>query len=124
MDTEIVGKYFTGINNIGNQLSPKFLKIEALFQTPGKTISTEVNREANNMFQYMLNKFSKRPSNIDCFENFVVKYEDKKGEEEVFNLLKGKKEIIKEVDFKKIKKRRDWYELIEGEFDKFIQSQS
>jgi len=123
MDTEIVGQYFTGINSIGHKLKPKYIRLEAFFQMPGKSVtSSEINVEANTMIQYLLKKFKAKPTNIDCFENFVVKYEDKDGIEEVFNLLKGKKEIIKEVDFKKIKRNRDWYELIEKDLDTFIQN--
>jgi hypothetical protein len=50
-----------------------------------------------------------------------VKYEDKDGKEEVFNLLKGKKELIKYIDGK-ITNTRQWYELIEADFDEFIQT--
>jgi hypothetical protein len=69
-----------------------------------------------------INKFKTRPTNIDAFDNFVVKYEDKDGNEELFNLLKGKKEIIKEIDLRKITKARHWYELIEPDFNDFINS--
>lgn len=123
MDTELVGKYFTGINSIGNYLKPKFIKLEAMFQTPGNLVkSAQINKEANTMVLELLNKFKARPFHIDCFENFVIKYEDKDGQEEVFNLLRGKKEVIKQVDLRKISKARHWYELIEKEFDEFMES--
>ena len=123
MDKTLVGKYFTGLNNLGHLVRPKFLKLEALFQTPGRTYeSSELNKEANNMFLDLLNSFKSRPHNIDCFDNFVVKYEDTDGKEEIFNLLKGKKEVVKEVDLNTIKKTRQWYELIEKEFDEFMQN--
>ncbi|MDG1824524.1 MAG: hypothetical protein P8H45_06505 [Flavobacteriaceae bacterium] len=123
MDNRLVGSYFTHLNNIGNFLKPKFLKLEAMFQTPGRSIeSSEINKEANNMFTDLLQTFRGRPFNIDCFDSFVVKYEDKEGQEEVFNLLKGKKEVIIEIDLNTITKRRQWYELIEKEFDEFINS--
>jgi hypothetical protein len=121
LDTRLIGSYFTGMNNLGNLLKPKFLKIETLFQTPGKSVtSSQLNKEANNMVMDLLRTFRGRPFNIDAFDNFVVKYEDKEGKEEVFNLLKGKKEIIKEIDLSTIQKKREWYEIIEKEFDEFI----
>jgi hypothetical protein len=121
MDNDIKGQYFTGINTIGNRLKPKYIKVETLFQTPGSTVeSSELNREANSMIKNMINKFKTRPFNIDCFEDFVVKYEDKEGNEEVFNLLKGKKELEYEVEMETLKKRRHWYELIEKDFDEFM----
>ncbi|QHS55557.1 hypothetical protein GWR56_08380 [Mucilaginibacter sp. 14171R-50] len=123
MDTDLVGQYFLGINTIGQRIKPKFIKLEALFQTPGNSVkSTQLNKEANNMVINLLQKFKGRPFNIDAFENFVVRYEDINGKEEVFNLLKGKKEIIKEIDLKKTTKLKEWYELIQIEIDDFIQS--
>jgi hypothetical protein len=123
MDKDIVGQYFTGLNSIGNNLKPNFLKLEAMFQSPGKNVtSAGLNNEANSMIKNILNRFKTKPTNIDCFENFVVKYEDKDGEEGVFNLLKEKKEIIKEVDLKKYRKKRQIYELIEKDFDEFMET--
>jgi hypothetical protein len=123
MDTSLVGKYFTGLSNLGNLVRPKFFKLEALFQTPGKGIeSAAINGPANTMVKDFLNAFKARPFNIDCFDNFVVKYEDIEGKEEVFNLLKGKKELIKEVDLKTITTKRLWYEVIEKDFDEFMQN--
>jgi hypothetical protein len=123
LDTAIVGQYFTSLTNLGNKIKPKFLKLEAMFQTQGKIIeSKEINKEANTMVTNFLNMFKSKPANIDCFENFVVKYEGADGKEEVFNLLKGKKEIIKEVDISKPRNERQWYELIEPEFNEFVQT--
>ncbi|UTW64526.1 hypothetical protein KFE98_10420 [bacterium SCSIO 12741] len=124
MDKDIVGSYFTGINTIGNRLKPKYIKLEALFQTQGKGIrSSELNKDANSMVLSLLKKFKTRPFNIDCFNNFVVRYEDKDGNEEVFNLLKGKETItLEDVDLDELTKRVHWYELIEEGFDRFMNS--
>ncbi|WP_321306226.1 hypothetical protein [Marinifilum fragile] len=122
MDKDIVGQYFTGMNSIGNNLKPKFLKLEAMYQAPGQKItSQEINSEANSMVTTMLKKFKSRPLNIDLFDNFVVKYEDEVGKEAVFNLLNEKKEIIKQIDLSTIRKKREFYEIIENDFDEFIQ---
>jgi hypothetical protein len=123
LDTEIVGQYFTQLNSLGQKLKPKFIKLEAMYQNPGNSVkSSQINKEANSMIIDLIKKFKARPYNIDCFENFVVKYEDKDGQEEVFNLLKGKKEIVKDVDFSKITTSRSWYEMIEKDFDEFMQT--
>lgn len=123
MDNDIKGQYFTGINTIGNRLKPNFIKVETLFQTPGNTVeSKELNKEANGMVKTLIEKFKARPFNMDCFEDFVVRYEDKEGNEEVFNLLKGKKELEHEVEMKEMKRRRDYYNLIEDEFDEFMET--
>jgi hypothetical protein len=121
MDTDLVGKYFTGINSIGNSLKPKFIKLEAMFQSPGKTIeSSEINKEANSMVMELIRKFKTRPFNIDCFENFVVRYEDKDGNQELFDLLNGKVELIKEIEIAALSTKRKWYQLIEEDFDEFM----
>jgi hypothetical protein len=120
LDTALVGQYFTGITNLANNIKPKFVKMEAMFQTPGKQyISSELNKDANTMVTRFLNAFKAKPTNIDVFEHFYVKYEDKDGKEEFFNLLTGKKELQKWVNLKKITSR-ELYELIESDFDEFV----
>lgn len=121
MDNDIKGQYFTGINTIGNRLKPNFIKIETFFQTPGSNVtSEELNKEANSMVTNLITKFKKRPFHIDCFEDFVVKYENKDGQEDFFNLLKGKKELEYEVEMKDLKKKRHLYELVEEDFNEFM----
>ena len=51
-----------------------------------------------------------------------MKYEDKEGIEDTFNLLKGKREIIKEIEPKMMSKRREVYEMIEGDFNEFMKT--
>jgi hypothetical protein len=121
LDPDIQNKYFSGMNNIANTYKPKYIKIETLFQTPGKGItSNELNKEANKMFAEILQRFKGRPFNIDAFDSFVVKYEDKEGNEEIFNLLNSKRELILNVDMKLITKSKDWYSLIEEDFNLFM----
>ena len=123
LDTDLVGQYFTGLNTMSQRLKPKFLKLEAMYQTPGSNLqSSQINTPANNMILNILKRFKSKPVNMDVFDNFVVKYEDQDGKEEVFNLLKGKKEIIKEVDLTTITKARQLYELIEPDFDAFMET--
>lgn len=122
LDPAIVGQYFTAISNLGQHVKPKFVKLEVMFQTPGKQyVSSQLNKDGNSMFTRILNAFKAKPTNMDAFEHFVVRYEDKDGKEEVFNLLKGKKEVVKYIDGK-ITTTRQWYELIETDFDEFIQT--
>ncbi|HTN19775.1 MAG TPA: hypothetical protein VL125_04835 [Pelobium sp.] len=123
MDTDLVGRYFTAFTTMGQRLKPKYIKLEAMYQTPGSSVaSSQLNSDANNMIINLLNRFKTKPLNIDCFDNFVVKYEDKEGQEEVFNLLKDKREVLKEVDLSSIQKGRHYYELIEKDFDEFMET--
>lgn len=123
LDSDIQNRYFSGINNIGQVYKPKFIRLEAYYQSPGKGVtSRELNVPANKMVIEMLNRFRGRSFNIDAFDAFQVKYEDKDGNEEMFNLLSGKKEIILNVDLKKITRSKDWYGLIKEEFNNFIET--
>ena len=120
LDDELKG-YISGISNIGNKLKPKSIRVEAFFRTPGvKVKSAELNKDANGIIKTFLKKFKGRPFNIDCFEDFDITYQNKEGEEEFFSLLKSKKEIVKDVDFSIIRKTRQWYEIIEEDFNQFI----
>jgi len=121
LDKDVHNKYFSGMTNLGNTLNPKFLRLETYFQSPGKNIKSKaLNISANKMITEMLNRFKGRPFNIDAFDAFIFKYEDKEGNEEIFNLLNGKREIVLNVDLKSISKSREWYSLIEKEFDDFV----
>lgn len=123
LDTDIKNKYFSGMNSISQVLKPKFIRLEAYYQSPGKGIlSNELNISANKMVIEMLNRFRGRKFNIDAFDSFQVKYEDKDGNEDVFNLLSGKKEIVLNVDLKKVTRSKDWYSLIENDFNHFIET--
>lgn len=121
--TEVSNKYFTGMRTLGAVLDPKFLRIEAYFQSPGGSIkSNALNTNVNNMVKDILNRIKGNQLDIDAFKSFMFKYEDVQGNEEIFNLLSGKKEIVLNIDLKTIKKARQWYELITPEFDQFIES--
>ena len=120
LDNDIKGSYFLGMNNIGNMLKPRFLRVESYFQTPGKSDpKVGINKEANDMTFDLLRVFKKRPNNIGCFEDFVIKYENKNGEDAVFNLLKGKKELVVDIDMSKIT-LKNMYDLIKLEFNDFV----
>lgn len=122
IDTDMKG-YFTGMQNFAKQVQPKFLKMEASFQLQGRRIGEkEENKDANQMVRNLLSRFKSKPENIDSFDNFVIKYEDKEGNEELFSLIKGKMEFLKEVDLVNLKSARDWYDLIETDLDEFMET--
>lgn len=120
MDNDAKG-FISGISNLGQRLKPKFLRIEAYFQSPGSKIkSDELNSEANNMFITFLKKFKGRAFHHELFEHFEVKYEDKDGVENVFSLMKGKTVIEKVIDMSKNPTTSQIYEMIKADFDQFI----
>lgn len=120
LDSTLVGQYFTAISNLDQYISPSYVKLDLSFQNPGnKVASSQIDKARTNMAKSLLNSFKASPANIDAFDNFVVEYENEEGIPEFFNLLKGKKEIEKDVSGE-IRNTRQVYELINSEFDEFI----
>ncbi|MDR6516662.1 hypothetical protein [Chryseobacterium camelliae] len=123
MAPDVYNKYFSGMKNLSKIFDPKFLRVEAYFQSPGGAIKSDaLNSNANNMMRDLLRKLKGNQIDFDAFQSFQFKYEDKDGNEELFNLLTGKKEIILEVDMNIINSSRKWYDLIKPELDNFIAS--
>ncbi len=122
MDNDIKG-YFTGITSMGQKLNPKFVKLEVMYQTSGVSVSNSknLNDSANRMVLDVLRKIVAKPYHLDCFEQFEVKYVDRSGAEQLFQLLNGKKELKIDIDLKKTKNVDQWYKLIEVDFDKVIE---
>jgi hypothetical protein len=122
MDNEIKG-YYTAVSNLDQRVHPKWVRLQASFHNPGDNYSGEhINKEATGMMRIQLNQFLRNPQNIDCFDSFTFNYLANDGSEEIFKLLKGKKEVIKQVDLKKIQKKRDYYTLVEKELDEYVRS--
>lgn len=120
LDNDVKG-YMSGIANLGSRMQPKFIKVEAMYQTPGaKVKSTLLNKEANSLTRLLLNKFKTRPFHIEQFEDFEVKYINKDGEDAVFNLLSGKMEVIVETKKDEHLNTTQWYAKIESQFNDFI----
>lgn len=120
---DVRNKYFSGMRSLSNQLNPKFLRIEAYFQAPGGGVQSKaLNVSANTMVKDLLTRIKGNNLDIDAFKAFQFRYEDKDGNEELFNLISGKREIILEIDPKEIKTSKQYYDLLKNEFDIFIHS--
>ncbi len=123
LETEISNKYFTGMRTLGVTLKPKFLRLEAYFQSPGGSLKSQgLNTNANNMVKDLLNRIRGNRLNIDAFKAFEFKFEDNEGKEEFFNLLSGKKEFVIEINPNVTKTTKQFYELIEAEMNTFVES--
>ena len=123
LDTTLHGQYYSGVSNLKQYVDPSFVKLELLFESSDKKYgSAEINKKGNTMFKRMLESFNADPVNMDVFDNFVVRYEKDNGAEDVFNLLKGKKEIVKSIDRANLSSNRAVYELISADFDKFMET--
>jgi hypothetical protein len=121
----VVQNYFTSMTTFGEKVRPRFLRVEAMFQQQGKQIGPkQENVEANKMMKYFLNLLTTSPEQLDTFESFELKYEDKDGADYFLDLMKGKKEIVKEnVDVNAMGMgSRAWYDLIKPDFDEYMNS--
>jgi hypothetical protein len=124
LDVDMRGNFIEYFKNIGDKLKPQFIRIEAMYQTPGakKIKSKLLNKEANSLIRSFLKKLSDKPEQIEQFEEFEVKFEDNEGKDFVFNLIKGKREILVKVDRKTRMTTSKFYDLVKEEFNKFVKS--
>jgi hypothetical protein len=107
--------------HLGQIYNPNFIRVEALFQTPGKQYeSSQLNTNANGMAKKFLKLFKEKPVNADLFDSFVLRYQTEDGKEEFFNLLKGKKEVIKFINPRITKKGSAYYDIIKEDFSSFV----
>jgi hypothetical protein len=120
LDASFSNRYFSHLKSFAAKLKPRFIKVQAMYQHQGKSVGvTRQDKEAKNEVLGMLKHLKRKPVGIDCFDNFVVRYEDKEGSEEVLNLLRGKAEIEVEVEASGSYKNRELYELIQPQLKSF-----
>ena len=121
IDKQLEKNYFKGFDLIANLYKPEFLRIEAFFKKQGRKINLpSENKIATGMFTKALEVFKANPEETDYYDNFVVVYEDGKGIEETFNLLKDKKFFERKVPEDKDLKQKESYELIKDELTNFV----
>lgn len=121
LNPDVHNKYFSGLSTLNKVLEPRFFRVKAYFQAPGEQVESKAfNTNANNMIKDLLRRIKGNSLDLDAFKDFKFKFEDKEGNEEVFNLLSGKKEIILNVDRKSNMSIKDWYELVKVELDIFV----
>ena len=77
---------------------------------------------ATNMFTKALEVFRDYPEETDLFDNFQVTYEDGKGVEDHFNLLKDKKVVIKKVENHEKLTLKESYNMVSNDIENFVKS--
>ncbi|WP_131725787.1 hypothetical protein [Flavobacterium sp. Root420] len=123
IDKQLEKNYFKGFNLITNLYKPEFLRIEAFFKKQGKKVNLPTeNKIATGMFAKALEVFKANPEETDYYDNFVVVYEDGKGVEETFNLLKDKKFFERKIEEGKDLKQGESYDLIKDDLTLFVNS--
>jgi hypothetical protein len=120
LENEVKG-FITDITTLGQRLKPNFVRIEAMFQTPGGKVKVpKINKEANAMVKLFLKMFKKETDYIEQFEEFEIKFINKDGENDLFNLIKGKHEIVVIIEKDKHYTTTSYFKLILPKFDEFI----
>lgn len=121
IDKQLEKNYFKGFDLITNLYKPEFFRVEAFFKKQGRKINLPIeNKIATNMFAKALEIFKSKPEETDYYDNFVVSYEDGRGIEETFNLLKDKKIFERKIEEGKDLKQSESYDLIKDELTNFV----
>ena len=121
LDHEARDQYLSGMKQLNQLYNPNFIRIEALFQTPGKQYeSKQLNTHANGMAKKFLKLFKDKPINADLFDSFILRYQKEDGKEDFFNLVKGKKEVVKFINPRVTKKSSAYYDIIKDDFSSFV----
>lgn len=124
VDDKLKRDYLSNMSAIGHVINSKAVAFQAYFETPGvsRQSMSPPNKQAVRMVKEMLTSIKSKPDSIDLFDDFVVDYEDIDGEEQVFNLDNEKWKIEKEIAVDTIRKNRDWFSLIEGDLNDFVET--
>src|SRR5690606_21700997 len=68
IDKTLKNKYFTGISSFSNLVNPNYIKLEALYQSPGNPeINHLINGNGKNMMLSLLKSFKSKQTNPDVF---------------------------------------------------------
>ena len=123
IDEQLKKNFFQGFDILSAVYKPESLRIDAFFKKQGKKVNLpSENKIATNMFAKALEIFKSNPEETDLYDNFIVTYEDGKGVEETFNLLKDKKVFEKKIEDGKDLKQAESYELIKDDLTLFVDS--
>ena len=115
--------YLANMSAIGHVINSKAVAFQAYFDTPGvaRQPLASPNKQAVTMVKEVLSSIKNKPASIELFDDFVVDYEDVDGEQQQFNLDNEKWKIEKEIAVNTIRKNRDWFTLVEDDFNEFIE---
>lgn len=123
IDKQLERNYFKGFDLISNLYKPEFFRVEAFFKKQGKKVNLPGdNKIATNMFTKALEIFKSKPEETEFYDNFIVTYENGRGIEETFNLLKDKKIFERKIEEGKDLKQSESYDLIKDELTEFVDS--
>ena len=123
LNAELGNHYLKSFDVVSSIFKPQYIKIEAFFKKNGRFVKNRShNKMATNMFTKALEVFRDYPEETDLFDNFQVTYEDGKGLEDHFNLLKDKKVIVKKIENLEELSLKESYNMISTDIENFVKS--
>lgn len=123
VDAQLKKNFFQGFDILSSVYKPESLRIDAFFKKQGKKANLpKENKIATSMFAKALEIFKSSPEETVLYDNFIVTYEDGKGAEETFNLLKDKKVFERKIEEGRDLKQSESYELIKDDLTLFVDS--
>ena len=101
LSEKIGDAFYTNMNGLANSVSPKIIKIDAFFRDRADTISKPTKSPLAVAHIKRFLQVLKNDNDIaDDIEDFYLVFEKDDGAEGIFNLMKGKQEIIIECPYK------------------------
>lgn len=121
IESKFKNNYFSGFEILSKIYSPEAFRIEAFFKKNGrKLVKRKENKIATSMFKEALSIFNKDPEQTEFYENFDVVYEDAKGIEDTFSLLKDKYIITYKIEAEKDLSLKESYDFIKNDITDFV----
>jgi hypothetical protein len=92
---EIADPFITNMNALANTIKPNSIRVDAFFRERGNLdVKTPKNIQAVSFIKRVLNAVKNDNEVIEDFEDFYLEFEKEDGSDEIFNLVRGKQEII------------------------------
>lgn len=122
---EIGDPFITNMNALANTVKPNSIRIDAFFRERGTSDSkTTKNTQAVSLIKRVLNAVKNDNEVIEDFEDFYLEFEKEDGTDAIFNLVRGKQEIIVKCAYKSPGNldTRELYDKTSVMFDEYLDS--
>lgn len=119
---DVSDAFVTNMTGLSGTLDPNYIRVESFFRESGqKNKDGKKNNKPVSVVKRFLTAIAKDEKMIENFEDFSIEFEDSAGDEHVFNLLKGKEEIV--ILTEGIKGRansKELYQKLVVQFDEYL----
>jgi hypothetical protein len=121
-DGDLKKKFASTIRALSDKIGGDSIRVLSYFSGKKDGGSDDLKKQRISLYKSILLAIKRYPSNIEAFDLFKLKYSDKEGNQQVLDLIKGKKvlevEILPSTDFT----NKTYYSLIKKRLDTFVQS--